>query len=65
MPRLRPTTRERDVLVRRPWLEDPTPTEGRPVIDIIEQLEELATLLRRGLLSRAEFDRQKGKVLSG
>jgi hypothetical protein len=34
------------------------------VIDIVEQLEELATLFRRSLLSKAEFERQKDKVLA-
>ena len=29
----------------------------------VEQLEELADLLRRGLLSRAEFERHKAKVI--
>jgi hypothetical protein len=33
------------------------------LIDVVGQLEELAELLRRGLLSRAEFERQKRKVL--
>ena len=65
MPRFRPTTRgRRDVLIRRPWLDESAPHRCPPVIDVIDQLEELATLLRRGLLSRDEFDRQKRKVLS-
>ena len=34
------------------------------IIDVLDQLEELATLLRRGLLSRHEFDRQKRTLLS-
>jgi hypothetical protein len=65
MPRLRPISRgQRDVLIRRPWLEEPELRASRPAIDIIDQLEELAALLRRGLLSRDEFDRQKRKVLA-
>ena len=66
MVRLRPTTRDdRDLLVRPPWLDESTPTWSPPFIDVIDQLEELAVMLRRGLLSRDEFDRQKRKVLSG
>jgi hypothetical protein len=65
VPRFRPTTRDqRDVLIRRPWLEETGPPRPAPVIDIIDQLEELAALLRRGVLSRDEFDRQKRKVLA-
>ena len=64
MPRVRPITRDqRDVLIRRPWLDE-SRLRPSPVIDIIDQLEELAALLRRGLLSRDEFDRQKRKVLA-
>ena len=33
------------------------------IIDPIEQLEELADLLRRGLLSREEFEHHKAKVI--
>jgi hypothetical protein len=50
------------VLQRAPWLVEPTPPE-LPLIDVIDQIEELAALLDLGLLSRAEFDRQKRKVL--
>jgi hypothetical protein len=65
VPRLRPITRDqRDVLIRRPWLDESGPRPRPPVIDIIDQLEELAALLRRGLLSRDEFERQKRKVLA-
>ena len=64
MPNVRPITRQRDVLIRRPWLDVSLARPGAPVIDIIDQLEELAALLRRGLLSRDEFDRQKRKVLA-
>jgi len=66
MARLRPTTRhERDLLVRRPWLDEPTPSWCPAFIDVIDQLEELAVMFRRGLLSRDEFDRQKRNLLSG
>ncbi len=64
MPRLRPVSRERDVLVRPPWL-DPRPSPWRPpVVDVTDQLEELAALLRSGVLSREDFERQKRKVLA-
>ena len=57
------TTRGRDVLVRAPWIDEPA--RGRPgIIDALDQLEELANLLRCGLVSRAEFDRQKRTLLS-
>ncbi len=65
MPSDRPITRDRrDVLIRRPWLDESGARPCAPIIDIIDQLEELAGLLRRGLLSRDEFDRQKRKVLA-
>jgi hypothetical protein len=51
-----------DVLQRRPWLVE-VPSRELPLIDAIDQLEELADLLDRGLLSRGEFDRQKRKVI--
>ncbi len=52
----------RDVLVRPPWVDDPAPSR-RPVVEMISELEELAVLLRQGLLSRAEFERQKQRLL--
>ena len=52
----------REVLVRRPWLAE-APATNRPLIDAVDQLEELAGLLDRGLISRAVFDQQKRKVL--
>jgi hypothetical protein len=55
---------ERDLLVRQPWLEEPGPRRTAPIVDVIDQLEELATLLRRGALSPDEFNRQKRKVLA-
>lgn len=51
-----------EVLVRRPWLAE-SPTVNRPMIDAVDQLEELAAFFERGYLSRAEFDRQKRKIL--
>lgn len=33
------------------------------IVDPIEQLEELADLMSRGLLSREEFERHKAKVI--
>ncbi len=33
------------------------------IVDPVEQLEELADLLSRGLLSREEFERQVAKVI--
>ncbi len=33
------------------------------IVDPVEQLEELADLFSRGLLSRDEFDRHKAKVI--
>ena len=33
------------------------------IVDPVEQLEELADLLSRGLLSREEFERQMAKVI--
>jgi hypothetical protein len=51
-----------EVLVRRPWLAE-APARSRPLIDAVDQLEELAGLLDRGLISRSAFDQQKRKVL--
>jgi hypothetical protein len=60
----RTTTRAgSDLLVRRPWLDEPGAHRRASLIDAIEELEELAALLHRGLLSRAEFDRQKHRLL--
>jgi hypothetical protein len=50
------------LLVRSPMLARSAPRRSSS-IDVVGQLEELATLLRRGLLSQAEFERQKRKVL--
>lgn len=51
------------LLVRRPVLAEPGP-RWAPVIDFVDQLEELADLHTRGLLSRPEFERQKRKILA-
>jgi Short C-terminal domain len=55
--------RTHDVLVRRPWVDDPVARWRPPVVDVVDELEELAMLYRRGLLSRQEFERQKQRVL--
>jgi hypothetical protein len=62
MSRHRPRSRSpEEVLERAPWLvESP---RNRPMVETIDQLEELASLLQRGLLSRSEFDQQKRKLL--
>ena len=38
-------------------------TVGAWMIDPVEQIEELADLLRRGLVSREEFDHHKAKII--
>jgi hypothetical protein len=50
------------LLERRPLLARSSPRSSAAV-DVASQLEELATLFKRGLLSRSEFERQKRKVL--
>ena len=66
MTRSRPRTRQPfDVLVRPPWVDDPASRWRPPLVDVVDELEELADLLRRGLLSREEFERQKRKALAG
>jgi len=53
-----------DLLARPPWVEPSPPERWTPlIVDPVDQLEELAALLRRGLLSPEEFHRQKWKVL--
>lgn len=51
-----------EVLERGPWLVEPPASPG-PTIDPVDQLEELAGLLDRGLISRAVFEQQKRKIL--
>jgi hypothetical protein len=59
-PRRPPTAR--DLLTRGPLLAEPA--DGAVGLsEIVDQLEELAALLRRGLLSRAELERQKRRIL--
>jgi hypothetical protein len=63
MNRRRPRARApKEVLERRPWLVE-APATNRPLIDPVDQLEELAGLLDQGLISRAAFEEQKRKVL--
>ena len=58
----RPRARSpKEVLERGPWLV--APVSSRPVIDTVEQLEELAGLLDQGLISRTAFEQQKRKIL--
>lgn len=52
----------KEVLERRPWLVE-APARSRPLIDTVDQLEELAGLLDQGLISRGAFEQQKRKVL--
>jgi hypothetical protein len=54
-----------DLLARAPWVDAPPPERWTPlVVDPVDQLEELAGLLARGLLTDEEFVRQKAKVLT-
>jgi hypothetical protein len=50
-----------DLLVRPPVLTDAPPPDAE-VIDVNEQLEELARLLQSGLISADEHERQVRKV---
>ena len=49
------------LLVRRPLLAR-SPQRSSAVVDVASELEELAALFERGLLSRSEFERQKRKA---
>lgn len=51
-----------DVLERGPWLVE-VPRPPRSLVSVIDQLDELVSLLQRGLLSPEEFERQKRLVL--
>jgi hypothetical protein len=64
MDRRRRTASAHNLLVRSPVLASATPST-QAVIDIVDQLEELVALYHGGLLSPAEFERQKRKVLDG
>lgn len=52
-----------DLLVRPPWNGSTRHCWTSLVVDPIEQIEELADLRDRGLLSTEEFEEQKRKVL--
>ena len=59
------TARDRipDLLTRPPLLRwQVTTSWPHPLVDPVQQLEALADLLRRGLLSRQEFERQKQRI---
>jgi len=43
----------------------PAPPPQAPQIDMVEQLEKLAKLKDQGILTDAEFEVQKAKVLAG
>jgi Short C-terminal domain len=52
------------VLARPPCIGGEQHGWADSVVDPVDQIEELADLCRRGLLSAAEFERQKAKVLN-
>jgi len=41
------------------------PAPAGPPVDMVEQLQKLATLKDQGILTQAEFDLQKQKLLAG
>jgi membrane protease subunit (stomatin/prohibitin family) len=41
------------------------PPAGAPQTDMVEQLQKLAELKDQGILTQAEFDAQKAKLLAG
>ena len=41
------------------------PPQAAPQVDMVEQLEKLAKLKEQGILTDAEFEVQKAKVLAG
>jgi hypothetical protein len=53
-----------DLLARPPWAGDGTGRWVVRVADPVSQLEALADLRRRGVLSAEEFEGQKAKVLA-
>jgi Short C-terminal domain len=57
--------RHRSDLLARPPCGVRTQDErvGAWILDPVDQLEELADLMSRGLLSREEFERHKAKVI--
>jgi len=52
-----------DVLARPPYCGGNVSAWSASVVDPVEQLEELADLCDRGLMSPEEFEAQKAKVL--
>ncbi len=52
-----------DVLARPPYCGGSVSAWSASVVDPVEQLEELADLCDRGLMSPEEFEDQKAKVL--
>lgn len=67
MKRLRTSRRhELDLLSRPPLGIDQQHQEWAAlIVDPVEQLEELADLHGRGLLSRDEFESQKARIIGG
>jgi hypothetical protein len=63
---LSPSRRDRVNLLARPLCGSPTYERGWSalIVDRAEQLEVLADLLSRGLLSPDEYERQKAKVIA-
>ena len=66
MKRLRTSrNREIDLLSRPPLGTEHQQGWAALIVDPVEQLEELADLHGRGLLSRDEFERHKARILGG
>jgi len=67
MRRVRTARRDRvDLLTRPPrGALDAVGRGGTPGLEPLDQLDELADLWRRGLLTRALFERQRDEVLRG
>jgi hypothetical protein len=65
MRRVRKARRDRVDLLSRPprGALDDVGREGPPGLEPLDQLDELADLWRRGLLTRALFERQRDEVL--
>lgn len=53
------------LLTRPPWSGGRAEQWAVPVVDPVRQIEALADLRDRGLLSPEEFDQQKSRVLYG
>ncbi|WP_019136905.1 hypothetical protein [Cellulomonas massiliensis] len=54
------------LLTRRPWIDRPLDDATMPELtDTVEQARELVELFDRGLVSKAEFDRQRRKLSRG